>query len=342
MSRRRCITGATTDARSVPLASASGNQFVLEFPNRGGFGACGSGASRPMPSKRYTIIVADRESGEVRRGTVAARPVVAVLALFLLLPTGWANLSRWATQAEINSLRSQNARLQVESASYRTAATDLTAQLAVLQSAIDNLEERTDAGAPARVAVDRLPAAVTLSDPVDAPLPAPGPTFERLRNLLTSLEGKLAAVRHSVAVRETLAAATPTIWPADGWVSSGYGYRNDPFTGDREFHSAIDISTRSGQPVRATANGLISIAGRNGHYGNMVEITHGFDLTTRYGHLSAFAVGVGDTVQRGDIIGYAGATGRATGYHVHYEVAVNGRTINPLRLLSDADPLAAN
>ena len=295
-----------------------------------------------MPSKRYTVIVSDRDSGQVRRGTVAARPVVALLAMLVLLPAGWMSLSRWATQAEIRGLRSENARLQVASTSYRTTATGLMTQLAVLQSAIDNLAARTDAAAPAQVAVDRLPTAVPLSDPISASLPAPGPTFDRLRDLLTSLEGELAAVRHSVAVRETLAAATPTIWPADGWVSSGYGYRADPFTGAREFHSAIDISTPAGQPVYATATGLISTAGRNGHYGNMVAITHGFDLTTRYGHLSAFAVGVGDTVDRGDIIGYVGDTGRATGHHVHYEVAVNGRTINPLRLLTDADPIAAN
>ena len=82
-------------------------------------------------------------------------------------------------------------------------------------------------------------------------------------------------------------------------------------------------------------------AASNGAYGNLIELDHGFGLTTRYGHLSGFAVRVGETVRRGQLIGYVGATGRATGSHVHYEVWVNGRTINPMRLL-ETRPVAAN
>ena len=149
-------------------------------------------------------------------------------------------------------------------------------------------------------------------------------------------------MRRGVAFREALAEATPTLWPVDGWVSASYGYRRDPFTGVRDHHPAIDISTRPGEPVYATAAGLVASAKRNGAYGNLVEIRHGFGLTTRYGHLSTFAVRSGDTVERGHLIGHAGATGRATGNHVHYEVWVNERTVNPLRLISPADALAAN
>ncbi len=79
-----------------------------------------------------------------------------------------------------------------------------------------------------------------------------------------------------------------------------------------------------------------------GNYGNLVEVDHGFDLTTRYGHLAEFAVSVGDTVQRGDVIGYVGATGRATGYHVHYEVRTANRTIDPMRLIARSDTASAN
>lgn len=292
-----------------------------------------------MLSKRYTVIVADRETGEVRRATVAVRPAVTALAILALLPAMGLGVSRWGAEGEISRLRTENARLHVESASYRSGAAEMEEQIGSLQNAIDRLTSRAGMDEPVQRLIERLPAAVDFEIPVT---PAPGPTFDRVRTLLDSLDSQLSAIRHSVALRETLAGATPTIWPADGWISSGYGYRKDPFNGKREFHSALDISTRAGEPVYATASGLIAAAHRQGNYGNMVEIRHGFDLTTRYGHLSEFAVSVGDTVERGDVIGYAGATGRATGYHVHYEVAVNGKNINPLHLLTDTDPIAAN
>ena len=92
----------------------------------------------------------------------------------------------------------------------------------------------------------------------------------------------------------------------------------------------------------ATATGRVFSAGRNGAYGNLVEIDHGFGLITRYGHLSEFAVEIGDTVQRGDIIGSVGATGRATGYHVHYEIWSNGQTVNPMQLLAETRTATAN
>jgi murein DD-endopeptidase MepM/ murein hydrolase activator NlpD len=166
-------------------------------------------------------------------------------------------------------------------------------------------------------------------------------TFGLLQDLLNNLESRLQVVRHSVARREALAEATPAIWPADGWLSATYGYRTDPFTGQRAFHAAVDISTREGQPIYATASGRVVSASRSGAYGNLVAIEHGFRLKTRYGHLSDFAVKKGDTVTRGEVIGFVGATGRATGTHVHYEVWVNDRAMNPQRLLPSR-PLSAN
>ena len=104
----------------------------------------------------------------------------------------------------------------------------------------------------------------------------------------------------------------------------------------------MDISTGYGQPVYATADGTVVSAGRSGAFGNLIRIDHGFGLITRYGPLSDFATTAGETVARGDVIGYAGATGRATGSHVHYEVLVNGRAMNPLQLGSLARSQSAN
>ena len=95
-------------------------------------------------------------------------------------------------------------------------------------------------------------------------------------------------MRRDVERREALAAATPSIWPAHGWLTGTFGGRSDPFTGEPAFHQGIDISTEKGQPVYATADGIVESAAYTGDYGNLIVLTHGFGLTTRYGHLSAF------------------------------------------------------
>ena len=101
-----------------------------------------------------------------------------------------------------------------------------------------------------------------------------------------------------------------------------------------DFHPGLDISAEKGTSILATADGIVELAAPSGDYGNLVVITHGFGLATRYGHLSKFAVWQGQQVKRGDVIGYVGATGRATGPHLHYEVLANGKLMNPLQLLA--------
>ena len=110
-----------------------------------------------------------------------------------------------------------------------------------------------------------------------------------------------------------------------------FGGRSDPFSGEPAFHQGLDISTDKGQPVFATADGSVESASYTGDYGNLVVLRHGFGLSTRYGHMSRFNVQPGETVKRGAVIGYVGSTGRA---HLHYEILVNGKLINPLQLLT--------
>lgn len=296
-----------------------------------------------MIRRRYAFIVADRATGAVRRFSVSAALVAIVTTAAVGIPLGWVLHAGWGAHVEILGLRLDNARLEIENSDYRAATRELVGNIASIQAIIDDLAARTPLDAlRVRATTERLPATLAAALRPNVAGPVPGQTFGNLRRLLDSLNDKLEAVRHGVAFREALAEATPTLWPVNGWVSASYGYRRDPFTGVRDHHPAIDISTRPGEPVYATATGLVSSARRNGAYGNLVEISHGFGLNTRYGHLSTFAVRSGDTVERGDLIGHAGATGRATGNHVHYEVWVNGRTINPLRLISPTDALAAN
>ena len=127
----------------------------------------------------------------------------------------------------------------------------------------------------------------------------------------------------------------PTLWPIDGEISSSFGEREDPIlgNGEGEFHPGIDIRGPLGEPIHATADGVVASAGMVNGYGRFVSIDHGHGLVTGYGHMSGFAVTAGQTVTRGQVIGYVGHSGRTTGNHVHYEVRINGTVVNPHKYL---------
>jgi len=129
--------------------------------------------------------------------------------------------------------------------------------------------------------------------------------------------------------QKSLLSSTPSIWPTRGWVTSGFGLRKSPFTGLREKHDGYDIGARHGSDVRATADGVVVVQGRETGYGNMVELDHGYGIRTRYGHNSKNVVKVGERVKRGQVIAQVGNTGRSTGPHLHYEVLLNGVPVNP-------------
>jgi murein DD-endopeptidase MepM/ murein hydrolase activator NlpD len=129
--------------------------------------------------------------------------------------------------------------------------------------------------------------------------------------------------------RRSILASTPSLWPVRGWVTSGFGFRTSPWTGKRHFHSGIDISTRVGTPIVAPADGIVTFADFEGAYGRMLVVNHGHGLVTRYGHLHAFKVKVGQKIKRGQVIAQVGSTGRSTGSHLHYEVLLAGVPANP-------------
>ena len=137
-------------------------------------------------------------------------------------------------------------------------------------------------------------------------------------SIFSQLEGK-----------RNLLAATPSIRPVKGWVSSRFGYRESPFTGRREFHRGLDIATHAGSPIVSPADGLVTFAGSKGLMGKMVTIEHGFGMVTRYGHTQKLLKKKGDRVKRGETIALVGNTGRSTGPHLHYEIRLNGVSVNP-------------
>ena len=301
-----------------------------------------------MSARRYTVVIADRTSGVMRQVTLKLRTTVIAVGAVLALPILMGLGAKWSSRIEIDQLRTANSSLAVENGSYRAATGELTAQIQSLEGVIDDLGVRATLDPAQARAMAKLPAIVktraaggtsvapspAMTEIATAALSSPEDTFGVLRNLLQGLESRLTYVRRDVERREALAAATPSIWPAQGWLSDRFGVRSDPFTGEHGYHQGLDISADKGQPVFATADGLVESASYNGDYGNMVVLKHGFDLTTRYGHMSGFAVKVGQKVKRGTVIGFVGATGRATGAHVHYEILANGKLIDPLQLLT--------
>jgi murein DD-endopeptidase MepM/ murein hydrolase activator NlpD len=135
--------------------------------------------------------------------------------------------------------------------------------------------------------------------------------------------------------KEKLLAAIPAIQPVKNedlrQMASGFGYRSDPFTKIRKFHAGMDFSARTGTPIYATGDGVVSVAdNRMSGYGNRIIIRHGYGYETLYAHLSKFKARVGQRVKRGDVIGYVGSTGRSEAPHLHYEVHKNGEVINPI------------
>lgn len=160
-----------------------------------------------------------------------------------------------------------------------------------------------------------------------------GREIDRLLKTSQDRERELAELSNFLEDQKYRLAHIPSIWPAKGWITSGFGYRTSPFTGVKRLHEGLDISNRIGTPVYAPADGTVIFAGDRGGYGKTLVINHGFGLTTRYGHLSAFAVKVGTKVKRGDRIGSLGNTGRSTGPHLHYEVRLNNIPQNPRRYI---------
>jgi murein DD-endopeptidase MepM/ murein hydrolase activator NlpD len=128
-------------------------------------------------------------------------------------------------------------------------------------------------------------------------------------------------------------ASAPNLWPVEGPITGSFGERIDPFNGEGAFHTGVDISSTYGHTVLAPADGFVELADLQNGYGRLVQIRHANGITTRYGHLSGFAVAPGQRVQRGDVVGYVGLSGRSTGPHLHYEVRIYNTPVNPYKYL---------
>ncbi len=166
------------------------------------------------------------------------------------------------------------------------------------------------------------------------PVRAPADAEPRFRSLFLSWK-KLQALEAALTV-------VPSYMPVkDFSYSSSFGVRFDPFTGMSAMHAGVDMAGHRGDPIYAAANGTVSLAGWSGAYGNCVEVAHGRGLSTRYGHLSAILVRPGQVVHQGEVIARMGSTGRSTGTHLHYEVRIDGRAVNPRPYLDASEYVLA-
>ena len=154
------------------------------------------------------------------------------------------------------------------------------------------------------------------------------------QKLLNQQTQKFKSLKSELETKNKILACTPSIKPTSGVVTCKFGPRLSPFSGKQEFHTGIDIANKRGTNVYASARGKVIFAKKKWLIGNLVTIDHGNNIITKYGHLDKFLVKKGDEVNRGDLIGLMGSTGNSTGPHVHYEVVVNGKSVNPANYFS--------
>lgn len=167
------------------------------------------------------------------------------------------------------------------------------------------------------------------------------PVFDRLMNLEVDANQQAVELQQllsQVSQQRSLLMSVPSISPVRGWITSGYGRRISPFTGESSVHQGIDLASPVGTPVYAPADGVVIFVGAKEGYGNFIMIAHGYGIVSRYGHNADNLVQVGQRITRGEQIATVGMTGQTTGPHLHYEVVLNGLTVNPQKFILDQLP----
>ncbi len=287
--------------------------------------------------KRYsTIIFVPHARAKFRKLKVSHRLLFSIVSLItssLCLSTFFSiqYFTSLSQTHELSKLQRENRDLQVANEQFSKSVESLRTQLRTVEdrtrklaiiAGISTLDETSQGGTGGvRNDLDGNP----YRDDVDKM------SFRSHR-----LERDLSVLEQKFVAQSQLLSCTPSIAPVRGILTDGFGGRSDPFTGEPGTHNAVDISSAVGQPVRAPADGLVVKSEWANGYGNVIYLSHGYGYSTRYGHLSAFAVKPGDHVKRGDIIGYVGSTGRSTGPHLHYEVRLNNNPVNPLEYILNA------
>ncbi|HZT72344.1 MAG TPA: M23 family metallopeptidase [Terriglobales bacterium] len=278
-----------------------------------------------MRKRCYIFVVRHDWDGQLRRIPIPVHWVLvfvvcAVVGAGTLLGLAGSYTRLWTKARRLDDLREQQRTLVSQLASARRDAAQTRAEVASLGSLANEVAALYNLGRDVALrrstqAADEDPAAVYNAGVED---------FEALES--SALNGNFLAKLSAGLWR-------PELWPVAGRISSSFGERLDPFDGEGAFHTGIDIATPIGTPVHVTADGVVLYAGLLRGYGRAIVVSHGHHLRTLYAHLSAFSTTAGQRVDRGDVIGFVGDSGRSTGPHLHYEVRINGVPVNPYQYL---------
>jgi murein DD-endopeptidase MepM/ murein hydrolase activator NlpD len=292
-----------------------------------------------MAKRFYTFIVVPNASSRLHKVRIPIQVMfilagIGLISFFVAVGLGF-NYVRMAFRvSDYNTLQSENTELKVEKKNLEVTAKKLGSKI----ESLENLSLKLTSLIENDAFMKKMVKSGVGGSKVDVPTSAI--VSENLSSNIEALKDRAAELENRMALLESLAEkraqtirSTPTIWPVKGRVASHYGGRLDPFTGDTEVHLGLDITGMYGTPVHAPADGYVIFVGRKSDYGNLVIIDHGNGVTTRFGHLSRYPVKVGSTVTKGQIVGYVGMTGRTTGPHLHYEVRLNDRPVNPRQYL---------
>ncbi|MFH1686026.1 MAG: peptidoglycan DD-metalloendopeptidase family protein [bacterium] len=295
---------------------------------------------RRFLSKKITLMLIPNSQGVMKQIDLPVVTLyVGVLTLVALLVTTFylsaGHFTDRVTQFELEQLRAENQHLadkyeqmRVNLAEVEVRYADLVQKEIMVRSVFSlpeiNLEERQlGIGGPVSPAIEALsPAehtALVTEGEIDRLLRLSSFEIEKYNEIEQELTGLKDRLDH-----------TPSIWPCKGWLSRGFGMKDDPFTGYKRMHSGIDIASNRGTEIIAPADGKVVSVRYNGNMGKMITVDHGYGFKTRYGHLLESNVKVGQRVKRGDTIALMGSSGYSTGPHLHYEVIRNGKSINPL------------
>jgi murein DD-endopeptidase MepM/ murein hydrolase activator NlpD len=302
-----------------------------------------------MRNRHYIVYVSRDENGQLRKISIPMRyayafVAAAVVGLFTI--TGLAgSYGRMLLKAErFNQVRSEQQALRRQYHLLQQDAHQKDMQVASLGSlasevsALYGLRQTKLAASKATVSSVTATAPAGEDDSYSS-------SFDRLYALRTSALSGVATQALTSGIRGPAAtltdwvslASAPSLWPIMGRVTSSFGERTDPFSGDAEgeFHSGIDIAAPSGTPIHATGDGVVVYAGWASGYGREVMLDHGHGVTTLYAHMASMTVIPGETVSRGQVIGYVGVSGRSTGAHLHYEVRIHNTPVNPHRYMRE-------
>lgn len=289
-----------------------------------------------MPARKFTILVIPEGSHHVRRFVLRLWALRVAVGLVVVLAAVLGYLSWELTRTRVD---------YAELSRLRQANFSQNKELRVLSQQLDDLRQELVVLAQNDAKVRVM---AKLTSPKNESLTGiGGPLEETTWDEVSDLQRQIDQVRAAIDLhrssqeeiqgflndQRSISAAKPSGWPTRGWITSGFGMRNSPFSGKRKMHEGLDIAARTGTPVVATADGIVSRAETAPGYGKLVVVDHGYGYRTYYAHNSRISVKVGERVRRGQKIAEVGSTGSSTGPHVHYEVRLNNVPLNPRKFL---------